>query len=198
MKHALAWFAFIGFVVSLIFHYLTYFGFTIPLFLFFGLHLGAIGIFFIDGKEMSREMKKGGYKALLDHAPDWTRLAVQLFGAYAIFNFFLALIFLVTSGYEHHQMLSGEYAVYDTGQYISVHQNEEYNLERNIEIINDVPVRRTYTGDLTVFVQISEEEYTPSHRIPEVLRAFSGHWMIFYLVPAIYYGYKRKRKRVEQ
>lgn len=38
--------------------------------------------------------------------------------------------------------------------------------------------------------QISEEEY--DRRYSAIVRGFSGHWLIFYLIPALYFGYHRK------
>ena len=40
-----------------------------------------------------------------------------------------------------------------------------------------------------VIRELSEEEY--EHQNAYVLRGFSGHWMIFYLLPALYFWYRK-------
>jgi hypothetical protein len=46
----------------------------------------------------------------------------------------------------------------------------------------------------SVIRELSEEEYD-RHKAYE-LRAFSGHWMVFYLIPALYFSYRKDKTDV--
>ena len=46
----------------------------------------------------------------------------------------------------------------------------------------------------TVIRELSEEEYE-RHKAYE-LRGFSGHWMVFYLIPALYFPYRKDKTDV--
>jgi hypothetical protein len=41
----------------------------------------------------------------------------------------------------------------------------------------------------TVIRELSEDEYELQNAY--ILRGFSGHWMIFYLIPALYFWYRK-------
>jgi hypothetical protein len=58
-------------------------------------------------------------------------------------------------------------------------------------------LRRGGRGETLVVVrEISKEEY--DLRQDRVVRGFSGHWMIFYIAPALYFWFPRNKKEDER
>lgn len=199
MKRILGYVAALGFTLSFVFHYMSHFGFTIPTFPFFLLHATIFVLIFPirnDFNQRSFKSKKGFWTAN-PNAPRWLNRAVQLFGFYALVNFLVAFVMLVTNPPEVNQRLSGAYGLLDVGPpavYVSLEDNTSYRLQAPVVTLSGVPVRRNTLHNYSIFTEIPESDFTPVP--PVILRAFSGHWMVFYLLIYSLYVYpppKNKR-----
>lgn len=199
MRRFLAYTALFCFALSLFVHLSAYIGQNwleqFPC--LFGLHILAIGYLFLL-RGVIKEHKKSLWSAINfwhsigEGKPDWLRTLVPVSFYYAIFNFLLNFCLLTSETTP--RRLNGDYiytSFTKTG-YISVTEAQEQNgfwYPDEIVHLEDVPAQ--YQGSLG-WVPISEKEY--ASRKQPMTRAFSGHWMAFFIAAAAFYYPSEKSK----
>jgi hypothetical protein len=138
-----------------------------------------------DGTQATRtEELEQGFRTFTNMV---SQIVGNLFYLYAI-NF--AVIFIGEVGKGVPQRMNGQYVVYriDDGRRVFVNPDEMPNTELELVELKMIPVLRETEGTISVFSELTEAEYY--QRTLPVVRGFSGHWMLFFLVPALYFWYK--------
>lgn len=197
MRRLIAILAFIGFWFSLFVHGATYFGINIAE-EFMGvwcLHIFIFPLMFplaAASRTIQGNNAREKWQILYSNVPAWGKVIRNIFFAYAFINF--ALFIGKTADEPNPQRLSGEYRHYRANPNIYVSLEDA---EGKIATLESVPVLRSSSsiGELTIFTRIPEQEYY--ERTLPITRGFSGHWMIFYLIPALYFWFPSPKRKNE-
>lgn len=188
MNRLLAFFAFGGFIIALSFHIITYI-FTIPTDIFgvvvvplmCGIFPLAIPFSFMQLR-YKMAWGKNSTKRILSSLPQNARIGLYVAMGYVLLNFFIGISTLKVT-----RRLDGDYLAYPTelGEivYVSELEAREENLTGNWVTLEAVPAERIYYGSITGHKEINESDY--DHYRTLDLRFFTGHLMIFYLMPSL-------------
>jgi hypothetical protein len=187
MRQVWASIAFIGFFLSFMIHVATYGGFNagevFPL--IWILHIVALMLWFVMVLKLRGQRN---WNKVLEPLPIWCRKLLGICFIYTAINF--AVIFIGEVGKGVPQRMNGQYVIYriDDGRRVFVNPDEMPNTELELVELKMIPVLRETEGTISVFSELTEAEYY--QRTLPVVRGFSGHWMLFFLVPALYFWYK--------
>ena len=163
--------AFAGFGLSLLFHLMACLGVNVTdSFPFVWLlHLGIFVVFVPMGMSTLLESGNAMDKGVrYNWFASIPRKARLLAGIFFIYAILNFMLFVALNQGGSPEILNGEYVLYSGGR---------------------VSQRR-------VIREISKAEYDLMQA--EILRGFSGGWMIFYLVPALHFGYFRSSDEVKE
>ncbi len=188
----------IGFLLSLISNFATWVGFNpveeIPGLWF--LHILALGLNFVLVAAIQRRYPKGkrDWNRITQTFPERGRLLLKITFVYALVNFGLSIVPQI--GLDFPVRLNGVYALYRVDDSTRVFINTEDGSELDAVYLENLPtLRRVEYANVKAFYEISEQEYY--HRGIPMIRAFTGLWMLFFAMPALFYAYgERKLKRV--
>lgn len=200
MRRLIAIPAFIGFFSSLIVHTATYFNINFTQLCpgVWGLHIGAIAFMFVSvASGINRDMRgpdgRKTWATIFAPMPGWVQSIMKGFMVYAVLNF--VVVFFGHTGDTKAQHLNGNYVLlretHGHRTFISPADALLINLPTDPIYLDNVPAIPSTDGlqHIPIYEEISDTDYA-RQQIP-TLRGFSGHWMLFYLVPTFYFWFPR-------
>jgi|GEM_PF-5998113 len=190
MRRILSIIAISGFIITAFIHFAAYIGFNAFeefQFLWILLIIGFLFIFIISGK-LPRQ--GNWWKAVFSPVPSPIKSILNALTIYVFIHFFVT--FALEAGKGFPTRISGEYVTHrieEGNQRVFISEDDATDDNLEIVYLHSVPTLRM-GGE---FIEITEDDYyrktLPSTRIA------TGHTMIFFLIPAVYFWYQENDEK---